>query len=87
MKWVLVVMLAGKAPYDTGMVYNTIDQCYAAEDAVAQSQTDYLNHWMAWARQHPESGYRDPPKGSGENPVFPQFILDRMSRGICAPHN
>jgi len=86
MKWALVMMLAGNVPYDTGMVFDSLDKCYATEDEVAQTETDYLNNWMAWARKHPNSGYSDPPPGSGQNPVIPEFILQRESRGVCEPH-
>jgi len=86
MKWALVMMLGGTTPYDTGLVYDTLGQCYAAEDQVSKAEIDYLNDWMKWARQHPESGYKDPPPGSGQNPTIPQFIMDRVSRGVCEPH-
>jgi hypothetical protein len=42
MKWALVMMLAGTTPYDTGMNFDTINQCYVAEDL--QSQTQALDN-------------------------------------------
>ena len=76
MKWMLIVLIMGTTPVRTGLVYDTVDTCYAAEDEMASEYTRYYNDWIAWAKDHPkESGY----------PTIPNYISQRLMRGVCIP--
>lgn len=70
MKWTLVVMALGTTPIQTGLVYDTLEACYAAEDRMASEYVRFHNAWVAQNKDRP----------------VPQFITQRLVRGICAPH-
>ena len=77
MKWTLVMMVLGTTPVQTGLVYDTLGACYAADDKVAAAYVADYNSWIAWAKEHPkDSTY----------PNIPDFITNRISRGVCIPH-
>ena len=70
MFWTLVVLTTAGAPIPTGLVYDTLDACYAAEDAMAAEYTRYYN-------AHSKAG---------ASAASMDLIRSRMLRGICVPH-
>jgi hypothetical protein len=70
MKWMLVAMALGTTPVQTGLIYDTLDACYAAEDRMAGEYTRFYNGWVARNRDR----------------AVPAFITQRLARGICTPH-
>ncbi len=76
MKWMLIVLIMGATPVKTGLVYETVDDCYAAENEMSAEYTRYYNDWVAWAKDHQkESGY----------PTVPAYITQRLMHGVCIP--
>ncbi len=71
MKWMLVIMALGTTPIQTGLIYDTLDACYTAEDRVAAEYVRLYNDWVANNRGRP----------------VPTFITQRLARGICVPHS
>jgi hypothetical protein len=77
MTWALVMMFMGTTPIPTGLTYDTLSDCYKAENQVAAEYAKFYNDWLAWAKTHQkESGY----------PPAPAFITNRVMRGVCVPH-
>ena len=75
MKWALLMIFL-HTPIETGLTFDTLTACYKAEDGIAAQQASYFNDWVQWAKAHPqESAY----------PPVPDFIKNRMMRGICVP--
>jgi hypothetical protein len=71
MKWMLVVMALGTTPIQTGLVFDSLDACYAAEDKMAAEYTKYYNDWAT--------------RNKDRYPTPPAFMTQRLMRGVCVP--
>jgi hypothetical protein len=65
-----------QTPIDTGLIYDTLDECYQADDAIRKEYTDHYNTWNAWAKEHLT-------KDQLANAQM--FMLRRDAFGICVP--
>lgn len=77
MKWMLVVMVFNTTPVETGLMFNTLDDCYRAEDQMRAEYTKSYNNWVVWAHKH----LSDADFQSGE-----KMQLHRLANGVCVPH-
>jgi hypothetical protein len=78
MKWMLVVMVFGITPVKTNLLFNNINDCLDAEDAMRAEYTRTFNTWQEWAQANPDEA----------NPDI-AFIRKRNgleSSGTCIPH-
>jgi hypothetical protein len=71
MKWMLVVLAFGN-PMQTGLVYNSLDECLKAEAAMRAE----------WTRV-----YNSMPKKYQEQPVTQEQVSKQMTTGTCIPHS
>lgn len=71
MYWTLVVLTLSGTPIPTGMSYSSLDACYAAEDKMAAEYSRYYNDWA----------------GRNKPQVVPDFMRQRLMRGVCVPHD
>ena len=80
MKWMLVVMVLGTAPLKTEMLFDTIDQCFAAEEQMRAAYTEAYNRWSAWAGANPaESGWPN-------SRAFQEGRMGLRNAATCIPH-
>lgn len=70
MKWLLVVLAFGQ-PMQTGLIYDTLDECMKAEAAMQAE-------WSRFAAAMPHR-YQ-------EMPTTKDVIAKQMTRGTCIPH-
>ena len=70
MKWMLVVLAFG-VPMQTGLVYNSLDECLKAEAGVRAE----------WSRV-----YNALPKKYQEHPMTQEHIAKQTTQAICIPH-
>ncbi|MEQ1711052.1 MAG: hypothetical protein ABL908_06580 [Hyphomicrobium sp.] len=54
MKWILVVMVFGTSPVKTDTVYNTLEDCLAADDAMRSAYVEHYNDWIKRAKADPK---------------------------------
>ena len=71
MKWMLIVVVYGTMPVQTGLIYNSLDECLVAESAVRKE----------WART-----YNAVPKEIRDQPDSQAFMIKQMTPGTCAPY-
>ena len=80
MKWMLIVVVFGVMPVKTNLLFDSIDDCLVAEEAMRAEYAQEFNQWLAWAKQNQvEAGY---PKNR-------EFMMQRIgleNRGTCIPH-
>jgi hypothetical protein len=77
MKWTLIVLALGTIPVETGLLYDDLDSCYRAEDAMRAEYARWFNAWLAWAQKNPkEAAY----------PESLDFMKKRVATGVCVPH-
>jgi hypothetical protein len=77
-KWMLVVIVLGSTPVQTDLVFDTLDQCYRAEQQMRIEYTKAFDEWLKWAVQNPtESDY----------PKSREFMMQRLMSGVCVPHS
>lgn len=77
MKWMLIVMVLGTTPVETGMIFDDLDSCYQAEEAMRKEYLRSYLYWQDWAIKNPkESGYPDNDA----------FMKKRLTFGLCIPH-
>lgn len=80
MKWMFVVIVFGTMPVKTDLLFDSIDECLKAEEAMRAAYGQALNHWHNWAKRNPsEAGY----------PSSERFQLKRIgieNQGTCIPH-
>jgi hypothetical protein len=69
MHWTLVVLALGTTPVTTGLSFPTLEDCYVAEEIMADEYAKSFNRWL-----------KDNPGKSA-----PSFIRQRLVRGICVP--
>jgi hypothetical protein len=55
MKWMLVVLVFEVAPVKTGLIYDDLGACLAAEETVRQAYANAYNAQNEWARQNLET--------------------------------
>ena len=83
MKWMLIALLTQaphpSVPIKTNLLFDTLDECLRAEEAMRGAYTRAYNKWLAWARQETASGY----------PATHQFQMQRIIPGAstCIPHS
>jgi hypothetical protein len=77
MKWMLIVIVYGTMPVETGLLYDDLDACYRAEDAMRDEYTRAFNEWSKWAKQNLS---QDDYDRSGD------MWLKRVASGVCIPH-
>jgi hypothetical protein len=70
MKWMLVVLVFGN-PMQTGLLYNSLDDCLKAETAMRAE----------WSRV-----YNVMPKKYQEQPTTQGEVAKQMTKGTCIPH-
>lgn len=79
MKWMLVIMVFGAAPVETGMLFDSLDDCLKAEESVRAEYAMAFNKWLTWARANPTvSGF----PGSQE---FAQKRIGLNNSATCVP--
>ena len=80
MKWMLIVIIFNGSPVKTNLLFNTLDECLAAEDSMRKEYALAYNKWLPWAKANPiESGF----------PNSEEFMKRRIglqSHGSCIPH-
>ena len=71
MKWMLIVLVFGVTPIETGLFYNSLDECLKAEAAMRAE----------WERANKarEKEYQQMPVSQG-------FIAKQSTIGTCVPH-
>ena len=79
MKWMLIVMVFGVSPVKTNLLFNTIDDCLNAEDAMRAEYTRTFNTWEDWAQANP--GEVD-----ANSKAFIRKRNGMESSGTCIPH-
>lgn len=47
MKWMLIVVVFGIAPVETGLFFDDLDTCWAAREPIAQEYADVFNDRLA----------------------------------------
>ena len=76
----LIVVVFGIAPIKTNLLFDSLDDCLKAEDAMRTEYSRAFNAWLQWAQKNPdEAGY----------PNSQAFIQKRdglESPGTCIPH-
>lgn len=80
MKWMLIILVVGGSPAKTNLLFDTLDQCLAAEESMRSEYVLAFNKWHLWAKANPaESGF---PNSEG-------FMKNRIgvnNYGTCIPH-
>ena len=76
MKWMLVVMIFGSHPVKSDVIFDTLDKCLAAEEAVRAEQESRYNSWRAGAQGTGRLGEES----------FQKRRIGMDNRGICIPH-
>ena len=80
MKWMLIVIIFGGSPVKTNLLFDTLDECLAAEDSMCNEYALAFNKWLAWAKANlGESGF----------PNSEEFMKRRIgiqNQGSCIPH-
>ncbi len=80
MKWMLIVLVFGGSPAKTNLIFDTLDDCLAAEDLMRNEYSLAFNKWNAWAKANPDvSGY---PGSEG----FMKRRIGLENTGTCIPH-
>lgn len=80
MEWMLVVVVMGTEPVETGLTYATLKDCLVAEDQVRQEVADNFNEWLQWAAANPKvSGYP-------ESEAFMRGRIGLNNRNTCIPY-
>ena len=80
MKWMLIVLVMGGTPVKTGLLFESIDKCLRAEEAMRGTYAQKFNEWHDWALQNVTEA--DYPKSQ-------DFMMGRIgtkSWGTCIPH-
>ena len=70
MKWMLIVLVFGN-PMQTGLLYNSLDECLKAETTMRAE----------WSRV-----YNAMPKKYQEQPTTQEQVAKQMTNGTCIPH-
>jgi uncharacterized protein YgiB involved in biofilm formation len=71
MKWILIVLVFGSTPMETGLVYNSVDECLKAEETM---------------RAQWDSAMKAMQKEFREMPTTPNYIAKQSISGTCIPH-
>lgn len=77
MKWTLIVLALGTTPVETGLIYDDLDSCYRAEDAMRAEYARWFNAWSDWAMKNQEKAGL---------PESLEFMKKRVATGLCVPH-
>jgi hypothetical protein len=81
MKWMLLVLIYGTIPVKTGLLFDTIDDCLKAEEAMRDTYVRTYNAWETWAKANPDEAHY---------PDIQKFMWRRdgmESTGTCIPHS
>lgn len=81
MKWLLVVMVFGTSPVKTDMVFDTLEQCIEADDAMRTAYANEYNAWLARAKADPKK-YNYPASQK-----YFQRKLGIENTSTCVPHS
>ena len=80
MKWMLIVIMFNGSPVKTNLLFNTLDDCLAAEESMRKEYAIAYNKWMTWAKENPSvSGFPDSEE-------FMKGRIGLRSQGTCIPH-
>jgi hypothetical protein len=71
MKWMLVVLVFGVTPMETGLSYNSLDDCLKAEERM---RADWDHILKARKKQY------------SEMPSGPNYVAQQGTPGTCIPH-
>ena len=82
MKWMLLVFLVQNPllPVETGMIFDSLDDCLKAEDTMRANYARAYNDWLTWAKTH---------QAEADYPTSDDFMKKRMgieTWGTCIPH-
>ena len=81
MKWMLVVLVLGSIPVETGMRFDTLAECLVAEDAMRVQYAEAYETWLTWAEDNQsEAGYP-------ESREFMQRRIGIENYGACIPRS
>lgn len=76
----LVIVVFGVGPVKTDLVFDSIDECLRAEEAMPDTYARHYTEWLRWAQQNQAvSGY---PTSRG----FQLKPLGMENYGTCVPH-
>ena len=70
MKWMLVVMIFGTQAVKTDLIFDTLDECQAAEERMRAEQVSKYNSW----------------RGRFQDETFELRRLGLENRATCIPH-
>jgi hypothetical protein len=80
MKWMLLVLVFGATPIETGLFFDSLDDCLKVEETMRNEYARVYNTWHAWAEANlKEAGY----------PKSDKFMRNRdgiETSGTCIPH-
>jgi hypothetical protein len=77
MKWTLIVVVFGTMPVETGLIFNSLDDCLKAEEAM---RAEYVRAYKDWTGgQKKGSGYQT-------TQAFMRNRIGLENRGTCIPH-
>ena len=71
MKWMLLVFLVQNPllPVETGMIFDSLDDCLKAEDTMRANYARAYNDWLTWAKAH---------QAEADYPTSDDFMKKRM---------
>jgi hypothetical protein len=74
MKWTLIVVVFGTMPVETNLIFNSLDDCLKAEEAM---RAEYVRAYKDWtAGQKKSSGYQT-------TQAFMRTRIGLENRGTC----
>ena len=80
MKWMLLVLIFGTFPVETGLLFNDLDECLNAEEAMRGEYARAYNTWHRWAQANPkEAAYPESQK-------FQRQRLGMDTTATCIPY-
>jgi hypothetical protein len=80
MKWMLLVLVFGTTPIETGLIFDSLDDCLKAEQTMRDDYARAYDAWRTWAQANKaESDYPD-------SDMFMQKRTGLQTSGTCIPH-
>ena len=81
MNWMLVVMVLGTQPVNTGLVFDTLDRCLIAGDLMRSEQGSLFSSWQSATRKN--GGFWQLWKEEG----VMKRRLGMENEATCVPHS
>jgi hypothetical protein len=83
MKWMLIVAVFGGQPVETGLLFENLKDCLAAEQEMRQQMVSAYEDWEKWASEGDGlSRYGGESREAGR--AFQQKRI--LNHGTCVPH-